>query len=111
MENQPYIVIGPDGMVLAASGNLPHGLIDRRLEECTALPSTLRTAGLNLLHQLRASGDRVVSQTIELDAAQPPVRLVAIEALAIRRRATDLRQLLNSKLAVISSQASAAGVT
>jgi signal transduction histidine kinase len=110
MEHQPRIVIGPDGTVLAASGNLPPGLIDTRLVECTALPSSLREAGLNLLDQLRASGNRVVCQTVELDPAQPAVQLVAIEALAVRRRATDLGQLLGSKLAVISSQANAAGI-
>jgi signal transduction histidine kinase len=39
------------------------------------------------------------------------VQLVAIEALAIRRRPTDVRALLASKLSVLSSQAEAAGVT
>jgi signal transduction histidine kinase len=38
------------------------------------------------------------------------IQLIAIEAMAIRRTATDVRTLLASKLAVISSQAAAADV-
>jgi signal transduction histidine kinase len=111
VDKQTNIVIGPDGTVLAASGPLAAGLIDRRLEECADLPSAVRVAGDDLLHQLRASGDRVVSYTVDVDGGQTAVRIVAIEALAIRRTPTNLRQLLASKLAVIASQADAAGVT
>ena len=111
MEHQSQIVIGPDGTVLAASGQVPPDLIDTRLEHCTSLPPPVRAAGATLLNQLRGSGTRIVSQTVEFDGAGTSVQIVAIEALAIRRTPTDVRELLTSKLAVISSQAEATGVT
>jgi signal transduction histidine kinase len=110
MENHSQIVIGPDGTVLAASGDLP-GLVDVRLENCDGLSREIREAGKALLHQLRGSGNRVVSQTVALDGSGRSLQLVAIEALAIRRTATDVRELLTSKLAVISFQAGAVDVT
>jgi two-component system sensor histidine kinase QseC len=51
-----------------------------------------------------------VSHEIALDDDGKQVQLIALEALPLRRRATDLRALLRSKLAVLSSQALAARV-
>jgi signal transduction histidine kinase len=82
MDRDSQIVIGPDGIVLAATGELPSGLVDMRLEDCEGLSRELRDA-----------------------------ELIAIEGIAIRRRATDLRTLLPSKLTVISSEALASHVT
>ena len=110
MNKQSQILIGPDGTVLAASGELPSDLIDRRLDDCASLSPAVRAAGKTLVDQLRATTARIASQTVELDGAGSSVQLVAIEALAIRRTASDLRNLLTSKLAIISSQAEAAGV-
>jgi len=110
MEHQSRIVIGPDGSVLAATGDLPPGLVDVRLEDCDALSHDVREAGKALLHELRRSGERLVSRTIALHGGERSLQLLAVEALAIRRSAIDLRQLLPSKLAVISSQARAVGV-
>ena len=105
------IVIGPDGTVLAAGGDVPPDLVDARLGDCASLAPAVRAAGSALLHKLRASGTRIVSQTVELDDADTSVQIVAIEALAIRRSPTDVHSLLTSKLAVIAFQAEAAGVT
>ena len=110
MERLSQIVIGPDGTVLAATGVSP-GLVDVRLEDCDILSRESREAGKALLDQLRGSGGRVVSETVALDGAGRSLQLVAIEAIAIRRTATDVRELLTSKLAVISSQAGADDVT
>ena len=104
-------MIGPDGTVLAATGELPPGLVDLPLEQCEDLSREIRDAGQSLLHQLRRSGNRVLVQSVALDGGGRSVQLVAIEALAIRRTATDMRTLLASKLAVITSQAAAADVT
>jgi len=104
------IVLGPDGVVLAASGELSAGCIDRRLAECDGLPVNVRQFGDALLKQLRHSPDRLISASVSVDAAHR-VEMVAIEALAIRRTAVDLRALLSSKLAVLFSQAADAGVT
>lgn len=111
MDGDSQIVIGPDGTVLAATGELPPGLVDVRLEDCGGLSREIRDAGKALLHQLRRSRNRVLSQSIPLNSSGRAVQLIAIEALPIRRTATDLRTLMSSKLAVISSQAAAADVT
>jgi signal transduction histidine kinase len=111
MEPVSHIIIGPDGTVLAATGQLPPGLVDVRLEDCEGLPREIGEAGKALLEQLRGSGNRAVTQTVALDGGTRAVQLVAIEALAIRRTPTDVRELLTSKLAVISSQAEELDVT
>ena len=53
MERDSQIVIGPDGIVLAATGELPPGLVDVHLEHCEALAREIRDAGQALLYQLR----------------------------------------------------------
>ena len=55
MEHDAQIVIGPDGTVLAATGALPPGLVDIRLEDCSVLSRDVRDAGKTLLQQLAAS--------------------------------------------------------
>jgi signal transduction histidine kinase len=110
MEHDSQIVIGPDGTVLAAAGQLPLGLVDARLETCQGLPHEVREAGKILLHELRTSGNRVATRTVAPGGAGEPVQLVAIDALVIRRAPTDLRELLKSKLSVIASQAASAEV-
>lgn len=104
------LVIGGDGTVLVATGQLPSGLVDIHLDECENLSPEIREAGHTLLHQLRQSGTRAVTQVIPVGPGDRAVQLVAIDALAIRRSATDIRTLLTSKLSVISSQAAAADV-
>jgi two-component system sensor histidine kinase TctE len=111
MDRDSQIVIGPDGIVLAATADLPPGLVDRPLEECEGLSRQLRDAGKDLLQQLRRATGRIVTRDVTHDGETQPVQLIAIEALAIRRHGTDLRTLLRSKLAVLSSQALVAHVT
>jgi hypothetical protein len=79
MTGVTQIVLGPDGVVLAASGELSTGCIDRRLEECDGLPSDVRQLGDALLRQLRRSPDRLVSASASVDAAHR-VEMVAIAA-------------------------------
>ena len=105
------IVVGSDGRVLAATGDLPSGLVDVRLEDCQSLPQLVREAGRILLDRLRAERTRTLSRTLALDGQERVLQLVAVDALAIRRAPVDLRRLLKSKLAVLSSQATTAGIT
>jgi hypothetical protein len=109
-EHDAQIVIAPDGTVLAVTGELPSALLDARLEDCEGLSSEIRDAGKALLLELRRSANRVAIETVALGEGRT-VQLVAIEALAIRRSATDLRTLVSSKLDVISSQAADIAVT
>ncbi len=111
MDGDSQIVIGPRGIVLAAAGDVPPGLVDLPLEKCQGLAPEIRSAGQALLDELRRSRDRVLSRSVALDEGRRRVQIIAIEALAIRRTATEVRTLLDSKLAVISSQAAAADVT
>jgi signal transduction histidine kinase len=110
MEHDAQIVIGPDGTVLAATGPLPPGLVDLRLEDCDVLSHEVRETGKALLYELRGSRNRVASRTVALEGTGRSLQLIAIEALAVRRRTTDIRELLTSKLSVMSFQASDAGV-
>jgi signal transduction histidine kinase len=103
--------MGPDGTVLTATGDLPPGLVDVRLEDCAGLAPEIREAGTALLDRLRRSRDRALSQRVAVDGGRQHVELMAIEVMAVRRAATNLRTLLTSKLAVLSSQALAAGVS
>jgi signal transduction histidine kinase len=111
MNRDTQIVIGPDGTVLGATGELAPGLIDVRLEACQGLPREVRDAGMALLLQLRQSTSRVVSRDVQVENGDRRVQLIAVDALVIRRIATDLRTLLASKLAVLASQAAATDVT
>jgi len=111
MERDAQIVIGPDGTVLAATGELPPGLVDAHIEDFAGLSREIRDAGKTLLHQLRLSHDRVLSRSVALDGSGRSVQVIAIEALALHRTATEVRTLLASKLNVLRSQATAAGVT
>ena len=105
------IVIGPDGTVLAATGELPPvsstslSRIARTCRVRSVTPGSLSSTNC------ARSGNRVLVQSVALDGGGRSVQLVAIEALAIRRAPTDMRTLLTSKLAVITSQAAAADVT
>ena len=105
------IVIGPDGTVLAVSGPLLPALVDSRLDDCAGVSRSIREAGQAVLDRLRTSGARVASMIVEADDTGSPVQLIAIEAVGLRRSATEIRQLLTSKLDVLASQARAAGVT
>ena len=111
MEPDSLIIIGLEGTVLAATGQLPSGLLDVRLQDCGELPVEIREAGAALVQQLRSDGNRVAVRNVALDGGARTVQLVALEALAVRRTPTDLRELLASKLAVISSQATEVDVT
>ena len=111
MEPDSHIIIGPDGRVLAATGHVPPALLDARLEDFGDLPPEIRKAGAALVEQLRSLGSRAAIRNVVIDGGARTVQLVALEALAIRRTPTDLRALLTSKLAVISSQATEVDVT
>ena len=90
-----HIVIGADGTVLATAGPVPEGLVDRRLEDCSRLRREVRDTGLALFRRLWASSNRVVSEILAPDDRGDVMELIAVEALALRRAATDLAGLLS----------------
>jgi signal transduction histidine kinase len=109
-EQDAQIVIGPDGTILAVTGQLPRSLVDVRLEDCQELSREIRDAGKSVLEELRRSDRRLAVRSFAADPGRR-LQVVAIEALPIRRTATDVRALLASKLGVISSQAADFDVT
>jgi signal transduction histidine kinase len=110
VEVETEVVIGSDGTVLAVRGDLPSTIVDRHVGECEGLAVAIRDAGRALLQQLHRSGARVAVEKVRLGGGLT-VRLTAVEALVMRRAPTDIRVLLDSKLSVVSFQASAANVT
>jgi hypothetical protein len=54
--DDPCIVIGPDGTVIAATGDLPAGLVDVPLEKCEALSPAIRETGIELLSHFAMRG-------------------------------------------------------
>jgi hypothetical protein len=71
--------------VLAAAGHVPPDLVDARLGECASLAPAVRAAGSALLQELRASGTRIVSQTVELDDAGASVQILERSICAAAR--------------------------
>lgn len=110
MQRETRIVIGADGTVLDAAGDVPPGILGQRLEHCDDLPREVRGAGKALLRQLRGSSKCIVTDDVALNEGRGSAQLIAIEALFVRRTSTDVRTLLSSKLAIVSSQADAEGV-
>jgi signal transduction histidine kinase len=108
MSNRSTVVVGLDGVVLGTTGTLPPGLAGIPLGSCSVLPPVVRDAGTALVNDLRRSAGGARMRTI--DAEGQSIDLVAVEALALRRAPTDLGRLLRSKLAVLESQASTAGL-
>jgi signal transduction histidine kinase len=109
MADNPLIVLGSDGTVLAVSSSLPVTMIDRPLDQCEGLPRDVQDAAHGLLKRFQQSPVRSLTEEVAWDGRR--VALMAIGALAIRRTPADIRARLSSKLAVISSQALAAHVT
>jgi signal transduction histidine kinase len=103
------LVFGPGGVILAVEG-LPSHLVDCPLATCAELPPAVRDRALALLEELRVAGGRMATATAISDGGAGPVELVAVEAMPLRRTATDLRSLLSSKLVVFPSQAEAVGI-
>jgi signal transduction histidine kinase len=108
MAEHAYVVIGADGEVHAVHGTLPDGLLDRPLAACSALPAAVRAAGAGLLQRLRSERGRSAAEAIA--DGHRVIHVLAVDSVVIRRRATNLRELLPSKLAVLVSQADGAGV-
>jgi signal transduction histidine kinase len=97
------IILGADGTVLAAAGGVPGEWVGARLDACRGVPSDLRASARALLQDRHAPAAQVVP-------GEPPVQLMAVEALPIRRVPTDLRSLLASTIEPLSLQAKALDV-
>jgi signal transduction histidine kinase len=101
-------VLGPDATVLAVSG-APSAWVGTRLDRRDDVPARVRVAAAELAGAIHHPGRAVVAPQVTLSDAPdaPRLRLVAIEAIAVRRAPVDLRALLASTMEVMIQQARA----
>src|SRR5712692_3605244 len=104
MEIESQIVMGSDGTGLATMGGdlVNPGAV--RLQDCGEVSRELREAGQALVKALHSSGQSVIAATVSMSSSRSAVQLLAIEALPIRREATDMRALFSSMMAVMRQQ-------
>lgn len=106
MTAESQIVMGRDGTVLGATEPAQAGWVGRRLEDCADAPADLKEAARALLRS-PTHPSSAVSVRMALQSMPQGLALTVIDALPLRRQATDLRTLLRSSLEVLQRQASA----
>ena len=101
-------VLGPDATVLAVSG-APAAWVGTRLDVRADVSAAVRVAAAELARAIHHPGRAVVAPQLAASEAPgaPRLRLVAIEAIAVRRAPVDLRALLASTMEVMIQQARA----
>jgi signal transduction histidine kinase len=105
------ILIGPDGVVIAATWPRRDEVLDRHLASCSDVPFAIREAGELALRALQCgSANRCAVQVATLEGGAGVVQVIAVEAVGLRRQPTDIRQLLAAKLGVLQDQARAAAI-
>jgi len=110
MASDWHLVLDPDGVVIAALAGAPAEWIDSRLIDRRDAPPELRNAALLITNHIVTAGLRAASKTLSLEGGQV-VHLVALDAIPLHRRPTDLRTLLPATLGVVKDQARAVDVS
>ncbi len=110
MASDWHLVLDPDGTVVASLGGAPAEWIDSRLIDRRDVPAELRNAALLITNHLVTAGLSAASRPLTLEGGQV-VHLVALDAIPLRRRPTDLRVLLPQTLEVVKDQARAVDVS
>jgi signal transduction histidine kinase len=103
------IVMNADGTVLAVDGGAPAEWIGTRPEERNDVPVEVRRVTALARRQFIESATRV-SMSTAVASEHPPVRILVLDAMPVRRTATDLRALLESTVQVMAQQARAVEV-
>jgi signal transduction histidine kinase len=101
-------VLGPDATVLAVSG-APVAWVGTRLDLREDVVASVREAAAELTRAIHHPGRATVAPQLAMGEAHGSarLRLVAIEAIAVRRAPVDLRALLASTMEVMIQQARA----
>ena len=107
MSAEWLIVVNADGTILGVDGGAPLEWIDSLVQEQPGVPAEVRQAAGDLRRQFSESsrGAGLVSTTVI--STTPPVRILALHAVPVRPRPTDLRALLESTIKVMERQARA----
>jgi signal transduction histidine kinase len=101
------IILNADGTVLAVDGGAPADWIGTRLEERNDVPADVQRVTLLTRRQINESTERASIVSTTVTSTHPPVRILVIDAMPLRRTATDLRALLESTIQVMEPQARA----
>jgi len=104
------VVLARDGTVLAATDGAPHSWVGMLLPSASEAPEDARQAARELLG-LAHDSHFPIAATVRLDSIQKNLHLTVVEAMPLRRTATDIRALLRSSLDVLRQQAKDRDVT
>lgn len=101
-------VLGPDATVLAVAG-APAAWVGTRLDLRDDVTARVREAAAEVARAAHHPGRAVVAPQLPMtdEPGAARLRLVAIEAIAVRRAPTDLRALLASTMEIMIEQARA----
>jgi signal transduction histidine kinase len=100
------IVMNAEGTILAVDGGAPRDWVGTRPEDRNDVSRDLQQFMAATRRQFTESAARM-SHVATATAADPPVRVMVLDAMPVTRIATDLRALLTSTVQVMESQARA----
>lgn len=98
------VVLTADGSVLAVSGGAPEGWVGTRIAERQDLPSEVREGAQALLRALHRSARPLCTVTVP-DPTGGSLQLLAVDAIPLRRTATDFAALLRAAIEPLRQQA------
>lgn len=105
MRETSFVVLCADGTILGVGGGTPPAWVGSSFLERTDIPPALRDNMLQMVRQLHGTSDAAAQSVVQV--GDDVVRVVAVEAVPLRRRSTDVRALLASILAILRPQARA----
>ena len=111
MDSDWQIVLTADGAVLSAAGGAPSEWAGTKLVDRTDVPEDVRAAAQGLLRELHRSVHPLATARLTRPATGIAVQLLAIEAIPLRRAATDTVSLLESAVETMRTQARAIDVS
>jgi signal transduction histidine kinase len=102
------VLVGPDGVVLLASGGAPTSWVGSNIADLEDLPTRVREAGRALVDGLHHAAPSVAGfsrHVIPELPERPTLDIVAVEAIPVRRMTTDLAGVLRASMEVLDAQA------
>jgi signal transduction histidine kinase len=105
MRETSLVVLCADGTILGVGGGAPPAWAGSSFLERTDIPPALRDNMQRMVRQLHGTSDVAAMSIVQVNG--DVFRVVAVEAVPLRRRPTDVRALLESILDILSPQARA----
>jgi signal transduction histidine kinase len=107
MKAEWLIVLNANGTVLAVDGGAPLEWLDTRLQDRADVTADVQRAADEARRRCDESSADGNLGSATVTSVTPPVRILALHAIPMRRRAIDLRALLESTVEVMEQQARA----